>query len=783
MAGPGETAVADGGPFEAGGEPEALSHTGRIMREAALHGAARPEPGEDDPREIWDPDEAAGAVDAMFRAVAEAFPDGCRIAEDREHVLWALADTFRSMADRVRNRLPGRLARNPELGDADRADVDRAEAADAWNARTADYMLQAGALDECLSLAAATYARETGRPWLVREGTAAAVGQISAADFRSGRGAGGGPPDVFAALRTARETRARLAGPQERRAPAEASPEPGGGPQAAAGPAAGTAPDGPGPRKVADIDRMARGLDALFEAGARVFPHGCQLGDELASWTWRAARIFRFRAERLEAEALDRLPGHPALRRGDPDAVRGFDAITRDLLRRASAVREAFDMARARHTALTGRDWDGGMRNDGAPERPARYDGRTLAAAIRLGRAGYPVPPLPEGPHVLAVGGPHMTGADRARVEGVLDRLLERHPQVVLHYGAHIKGADGGVAAGADPMIRRWADRRGVALAAHPPDWGAGSGMAERIRSRNAAMLSLDPAGIVSFGHGGSVWTRELLDEARRRGVRIKEAGAPDTTARDGGRRGPPADRREAEALWADTVRRMRQEAGLHPDTPLAYLPRAEYLGRLLDGLRLRIGAGRDEHLHWSGVRRQLDRDIEARNGVRHVLDEGRRSLAAWRELAGTAEGAGRPPKRLDGWTRWSVGAGSLRAAAAEMLAYPPGSAAWPHAAANRIALAELVCDIEAVHEAAAGGRIRVPEDRETWVGDQNVPPQRLEALLERARTDTRATALLDRCELAWPDRVGEARRRLALEPETAVAVRRTVRPEAAVTA
>ena len=765
----------DGEPFE----PQALSHTGRIMREAALHGAARPEPGEDDPREIWDPDEAPGAVAAMFGAARDAFPDGYRIAEDREHVLWALVDTFRSMADKVRNRLPGRLARNPELEAGERADVD-VDAADAWNARTADYMLQAGALDECLALAAATYAKETGRPWLVREGTAAAVGQISGADFRRGRGASVGPPDVFGALRTAREMRARIAGPREGRdrAGAEAAPESvGGAPDRAAGTAR------TGPRGIADTDRMARGLEALFEAGRRVFPDGCQLGDELASWTWRVARIFRFRAERLEAEALERLPGHPALRRGDPDVIRRFDSGTRDLLARATLMRAAFETACGRHTALTGRDWDGGMRNDGAPQRPARYDGRTLAAAVRLGRAGYPVPPLPEGPHVLVVGGPHMTGADRARVEGVLDRLIERHPQAVLHYGAHLKGADGRpVAAGADPMIRRWADRRGVALAAHPPDWGAGSGMAERLRARNAAMLSLEPAGIVSFGDGGSVYTRELLAEAQARGVRVKEAGGRDAAAQGGGRRGPPATRRDAEALWADTVRRMRGEAGLHPDTPLAYLPRAEFLRRLLDGLRLRIGAGRDEHLHWTDLRRQLDRDIEARNGVRHVLDEGRRSLAAFRGLAGSGEAAGRSPKQLDGWTRWSVGAGSLRAAAAEMLAYPPESAAYPHAAANRIELAELVRDIEAIHEAAAGGRIRVPEEREPWVGDQNLPPQRLDALLDRARTDAGAAALLDRCEIAWPERVGEAQRRLAVEPETAVAVRRTVRPEAAVT-
>ena len=70
----------------------AQSPTAVICENAALYGAA-PEPGEHDPRDVWDRDEAITAVSEAFRIVAEgAAPDGFQLADEREHLLWGFVN-------------------------------------------------------------------------------------------------------------------------------------------------------------------------------------------------------------------------------------------------------------------------------------------------------------------------------------------------------------------------------------------------------------------------------------------------------------------------------------------------------------------------------------------------------------------------------------------------------------------------------------------------------------------------------------------------------------------
>ena len=73
---------------------ESQSMTATVCENAQLFGAT-PERGEFDPRDIFDRDEAVGAVGEAFRILAESVaPDGFQLADEREHLLWGIVNAF-----------------------------------------------------------------------------------------------------------------------------------------------------------------------------------------------------------------------------------------------------------------------------------------------------------------------------------------------------------------------------------------------------------------------------------------------------------------------------------------------------------------------------------------------------------------------------------------------------------------------------------------------------------------------------------------------------------------
>ena len=92
----------------------AQSVTHAICESAALYGAT-PERDEVDTREVWDRDDALGAVGEAFRILAEgAAPDGFQLADERESLLWGIINCFDAQVRRL-DRSVDRLA--PEMRD------------------------------------------------------------------------------------------------------------------------------------------------------------------------------------------------------------------------------------------------------------------------------------------------------------------------------------------------------------------------------------------------------------------------------------------------------------------------------------------------------------------------------------------------------------------------------------------------------------------------------------------------------------------------------------------
>ena len=97
---------------------ETHSVTATVCENAALFGAT-PEPGEHDPRDIRDRDDAIAAMSEAFRIIAEGVtPDGFQLADERESLLWGFVNTLHAQVQRL-DRAVDRLT--PEMRDLERA--------------------------------------------------------------------------------------------------------------------------------------------------------------------------------------------------------------------------------------------------------------------------------------------------------------------------------------------------------------------------------------------------------------------------------------------------------------------------------------------------------------------------------------------------------------------------------------------------------------------------------------------------------------------------------------
>lgn len=197
-------------------EPSAESNTAVIAERAAIYGAT-PGPDEPDPREIWlfssddfadDRQAAAEIAPRAFQSVAEAFaliaetitPDGYRMADEREGLMWGLVNVLHSHTGRMQKQLD-EIAERIETAKREYAETVREKGADTASyelEQLTDRYIAAGGkrdvFERFRDFAANIYFDETGKVWQPRTGTHASqtsslATRVDSRDFLRARAA------------------------------------------------------------------------------------------------------------------------------------------------------------------------------------------------------------------------------------------------------------------------------------------------------------------------------------------------------------------------------------------------------------------------------------------------------------------------------------------------------------------------------------------------------------------------------------------------------------------
>ena len=269
--------------------------------------------------------------------------------------------------------------------------------------------------------------------------------------------------------------------------------------------------DEPDPRPLPDMDIASRQIEAAADALTSMLAD-TRLEPDLEDTLWSFVGIFHRRADRIARELDD---NEQAQRRSqleqDGSEVKSVElerllAQGLTLLERRNAFEQFRDMAAEHFEATTGSAWrprTGSMVNH-RTVTAAVIDSRDYITALRDARQQVLAP---RGTRIAVTSNPGFD--DHKLVWDALDKVRERHPDMVLLHGGAPKGTD--------LLAARWADHRKVSQIQFKPDW---------TRDRNAApfkrndrMLEAKPAGVVEFPGGGI--SQNLADKARALGIRV----------------------------------------------------------------------------------------------------------------------------------------------------------------------------------------------------------------------------------------------------------------------
>ena len=273
------------------------------------------------------------------------------------------------------------------------------------------------------------------------------------------------------------------------------------------------------PRPLPDADRLAGAISDVFDILAGAF-QDTRLEPDLDDLLWSLTDLFHKKAARVErqlAENEDRQKR--SQQEQDGSEIRSVELetlIQQGLahIERRDAFEQIRDLAAERYEIETGSTWrprTGSLVNH-KHLTAALLDSRDFIAARRRTDADLL---LPKGTKIAFGGG--VECIDHKRIWAVLDKVLAKHPDMVLLHGGTPKGAERAAAC--------WADRRKVTQIAFKPDWKL-DGKAAPFK-RNDRMLEIVPAGVIIFP--GSGITGNLADKAKKLGIPVldhREGGA-----------------------------------------------------------------------------------------------------------------------------------------------------------------------------------------------------------------------------------------------------------------
>ncbi len=275
----------------------------------------------------------------------------------------------------------------------------------------------------------------------------------------------------------------------------------------------------PDPRSLPGADLCEAAVSDIFDIVASMF-QDTRLEPDLDDLLWCLTDLFHKKSARVQRQLEDNEDRQKrSQQEQDGSEVRSVElerliAQGLDLLERRETFEHICDLAAERYETETGSAWRprAGSLVNHKHLTAAMIDSRDFIAARRWAENELL---LPKGTKIAFGGGVDYT--DHKRIWAVLDKVLAKHPDMVLLHGGTPKGAEKAAAC--------WADNRGVTQIAFKPDWTR-DGKAAPFK-RNDRMLELVPMGVIVFP--GSGITGNLADKARKLGIPVldhREGGA-----------------------------------------------------------------------------------------------------------------------------------------------------------------------------------------------------------------------------------------------------------------
>lgn len=269
--------------------------------------------------------------------------------------------------------------------------------------------------------------------------------------------------------------------------------------------------DEPDPRPLPEARMAAGAIADMFDAMVATF-EDTRLEPDLESLLWAIGNIFHRAGERIEHQLDDNEQAQRrSVREQDGSEVKSveLERLLREgtsLIERRDAMEFFRDASADQFRLHVGKPWtprSGSMVNRKALTA-AMIDSRDYLAARK--RAEHRTL-VPEGTKIAITGGPDYQ--DHARIWSALDKVRERHPDMVLLHG--------GTPSGAEHIADCWARNRKVMAIVFRPDWNRHAKAAPF--KRNDRLLEQLPAGVLHFP--GTGISANLADKARKMGIPI----------------------------------------------------------------------------------------------------------------------------------------------------------------------------------------------------------------------------------------------------------------------
>jgi hypothetical protein len=267
----------------------------------------------------------------------------------------------------------------------------------------------------------------------------------------------------------------------------------------------------PDPRPLPDTDQLGGAVSDMFDILAGAL-YDTALEPDLDDLLWCLTDLFHKKCARVQRQLEDNEDRQKrSQQEQDGSEIRSVElesliALGQSLLERREAFEHIRDLAAERYETETGSAWRprAGSLVNHKHLTAALIDSRDFIAARRKAETELLVPP---GTKIAFSGGVEYN--DHKRIWAVLDKVLAKHPDMVLIHGGTPKGAEKAAAC--------WAGNRKVTQIAFKPEWTR-DGKAAPFK-RNDRMLDLVPAGVIIFP--GSGITGNLADKAKQRRIPV----------------------------------------------------------------------------------------------------------------------------------------------------------------------------------------------------------------------------------------------------------------------